>query len=58
MNRPFTSNETESIIFLKLPTNNSTGQDAFTGEFHRTFKEELTPILLKLFQNIAEEGNF
>ena len=55
MKRPFTSNEIETVI-KNLPTNNSPGPDGFTGDFYQTFREELTPILLKLFQNIAEGG--
>ena len=55
LNRHTTSMEIKTVI-KNLPVNKSPRPDSVTAEFYQKYREELTPILLKLFQKIAEEG--
>ena len=56
LNRPVTPDETETVI-KKPPTHKSPGPDSFTGEFHRAFKGELTPILFRLLKKSKKREN-
>ena len=58
MNNSITSTEIEAVIKKKnLSKNKIPGPNGFAGEFYQTFREELMPILLKIFQTIARGRN-
>ena len=57
LNRQITPSEIEAVI-KKTPNKQKLDQmDGFTGEFYQTFREELIPLLLKLFHKIQKEGS-
>ena len=53
LHRPITSMEIETAN-RNRPTNKSPRPDGFTAQFYQKFREELTPILLKLPENCRE----
>lgn len=44
------------LVIKSFPTKKGPGPFGFTGKVYDTYKEELMPVLLNLFQKLEEEG--
>jgi hypothetical protein len=55
LNSTITCNEIKTVI-KSLPTKKTPRPDGFMAEFYQIFNEELTSVLLKLFQEMEREG--
>ena len=55
LNRPITADKIDAVIKKNL-AHKSPRPDGFTGEFYKALKDELTPIVHRLFQKIQEDG--